>query len=283
MAAHLLNDLPELLRHQRRVGVLHQDLLALRSFDLLFVLVGERRVFHAKRVAEVNDVLQDICHRLAAPAIGASRVQVVAGCPGSLVVLVGRVQDLFSGQDSGDLVGPFPGGAQFEDPAYHRGSRLIRYDLLGLCVFFLIAVWGLGARTLPALRLHPLDGPHLFAGVLGVELVCPVADGVEVVAALHQGVHAVIDRDEPDALLWEVEFRQLAHLQVLPSQAAEILDDQGLHLAVLDHLHDFLPRGPLEVGTGVSVIGQEQGILESIVRRVLLQKQLLERDLSRVD
>ena len=31
----------------------------------------------------------------------------------------------------------------------------------------------------------------------------------------------------------------------------------------------------IKVGTGVSVIGQEQGILESIVRRVLLQKQLL--------
>ena len=48
-----------------------------------------------------------------------------------------------------------------------------------------------------------------------------------------------------------------------------------LHLAVLDHLHDLLPRGPLEVSAGVSVVGQEQGVLKPIVRRVLLQKQLL--------
>ena len=218
-------------------------------------------MFHAERVAEVDDVLQDICHRLAAPAIGASRVQVVAGCPGSLVVLVGRVQDLFSGQDSGDLVGPFPGGAQLEDPAYHGGSRLVRHDLLGVLILLLVPVGWFGARTLSALRLHLLDGP--------------LADGVEVVAALHQGIHAVVDRDEPDALLRKVELGQLAHLQVLPSQAAEILDDQGLYLAVLDHLHDLLPRGPVEVGAGVSVVGQEQGVLKPIVCRVLLQKQLL--------
>ena len=114
-----------------------------------------------------------------------------------------------------------------------------------------------------------------------MELVGPVANGVEVVAALHQGIHSVVDRNEPDTLLREVEFRQLSHLQVLPSQPAEILDDQGLHLTALDHLHDFFPSGPVEVGPGVSVVRQEQGVLKSIVCRVLLQKQLLERDLSR--
>lgn len=254
MLANLLNDLPEFLRYQRSMGVLHQDLLALRPADLLFVLVGERRVFHAERVAEVDDVLQDIGDRLAAPAIWAGRVQVVAGRSCGLVVLVGRVQDLLSGQDPGDLVGPFPSGAQLEDPAYHRSGRLVRHDLLGVLILLLISVGWFGARTLPALRLHLLDGPHLFAGVLGVEFAGPVADGVEVVAALHQGIHAVVDRDEPDALLRKVELCQLAHLQVLPSQAAEILDDQGLHLVIFDHLHDLLPRGPVKVGAGVSVV-----------------------------
>lgn len=115
-----------------------------------------------------------------------------------------------------------------------------------------------------------------------MELVGPVANGVEVVAALHQGIHSVVDRNEPDTLLREVEFRQLSHLQVLPSQPAEILDDQGLHLTALDHLHDFFPSGPVEVGPGVSVVRQEQGVLKSIVCRVLLQKQLLRKDLSRV-
>ena len=77
------------------------------------------------------------------------------------------------------------------------------------------------------------------------------------------------------ALGTNADGEHLSHLQVLPSQPAEILDDQGLHLTVLDHLHDFLPRGPVEVGPGVSVVRQEQGVLKSIVCRVLLQKQLL--------
>ena len=279
---YIPHDVPQLLRYQRRMGVLHQDLLTLRSADLLFVLVGERCSLKGERVAEVDDVLQDIGHRLAAPAIWAGRVQVIAGSPRGLVILVGRVQDLLSGQDPGDLVGAFPSGTQFKDPPYYRGSHLIWYDLLGVLILLLVAVGGLGARTFPALCLHFLDVAHLLAGVLGVELVGPVPDGVEVVAALHQGVHTIVDRDEPDALLREVELHEPSHLQVLPSQPAEILDDQGLHLTVLDHLHDFLPRGPVEVGPGVSVVRQEQGVLKSIVCRVLLQKQLLESDLSRV-
>ena len=282
MLANLLNDLPEFLRYQRSMGVLHQDLLALRPADLLLVFVGERRVFHAERVAKIGNILQDICHCLAAPAIRAGRVQVVADCPGNLVVLVGRVQDLLSGQDPGDLVGPFPGGAQFEDPAYHRSSRLVRYDFFGLCVLFPVAVGRFGAKSFPAFRLHLFDGTYLFAGVLGVELVGPVSDRVEVVAALHQGVHTVIDRDKPDALLREVELRQLAHLQVFPPQAAEILDDQGFHLAVLNHLHDLLPRGPVEVGPGVTVVGQKQSVVKSIFSCISLEKELLESDLSRV-
>ena len=111
-----------------------------------------------------------------------------------------------------------------------------------------------------------------------MELVGPVANGVEVVAALHQGVHAVIDRDKPDALLREVELRQLAHLQVLPLQAAELLDDQGLHLAVLDRLHDLLPRGPVKVVPGVTVVSQEQGVVKSIFICISLEKELLVMD-----
>ena len=51
------------------------------------------------------------------------------------------------------------------------------------------------------LRLHPFHGTYLAAGVLGVEFVGPVADGVEVIAALHCGIHAIVDSDEADILL----------------------------------------------------------------------------------
>lgn len=105
-----------------------------------------------------------------------------------------------------------------------------------LLAFFLVAVGRPASQPLATLHLHPLDGEHLFAGVLSVEFVGLVADGVEVVAALHPGVHAVVDRDEAEPLLGKVNFRVLAHLEILASQTAGILDDQCLHLAVLDRL-----------------------------------------------
>src|SRR5699024_8717817 len=42
MCPYIPHDVPQLLRYQRSVGILHQDLLTLWSADLLFVLVGER-------------------------------------------------------------------------------------------------------------------------------------------------------------------------------------------------------------------------------------------------
>ena len=116
-----------------------------------------------------------------------------------------------------------------------------------------------------------------------MQLVGPVADGVEIIAPLHQGIHPVIHRDEPHPLLREVDLGVVAHLEVFPPQAAEVLDNQGLHLPIFDHLHDLLPRGPLEVGPRVSVIRQEQGVLKPVFPGVLLQQQALERDLSRED
>ena len=153
MCPYIPHDVPQLLRYQRSVGILHQDLLTLWSADLLFVLVGERCSLQGERVAKVDDVLQNICYCFAAPAIWTGRVQVVAGPSCGLVVLVGRVQDLLPGQDSGDLVGPLPSGAQFKDTTYHGGGRLIRYDLFGLFVFFLIAVGRFGSQPFSILRL----------------------------------------------------------------------------------------------------------------------------------
>ena len=79
------------------------------------------------------------------------------------------------------------------------------------------------------------------AGKKGMKFVCPVADGVEVVAAFHQRVYAIVHRNKADALLGKVQFRILSHLQILSPQAAEILDDEGRHLITLNHLDNLFP------------------------------------------
>ena len=104
-----------------------------------------------------------------------------------------------------------------------------------------------------------------------MEFVGPVADGVEVAAALYQRIHAIIDRDEADALGREVELRQLTDLQILATQAGHILHDQSTHQPRLDKRYDVLPRGTVKVGATVTIVRHEHGVLKSIVGGVLLQ------------
>ena len=264
------------------MGVLHKDLLALRFVDLLLVFVGEGGFSHVERVSDVDLVLQNVGYGFSGPSVGSGGIQIGAGSSGSLVVLVGRIQHLLSGQNSGDLVWTFPCSAQVKDPTHDGGGLFIRDDLFGVLILLFVAVGRFAAQPLSALRLHLLDGAHLLAGVLGVELVGPVPDRIEVVAALHQGIHTVVDRNEADALFRKVDLRVLSHLEVFSSQAAEILDDESRHLAALNHLYDLLPRGAVEAGTGISVVGQEQGILKAVVSRILFEEEFLRRDLSRL-
>ena len=81
------------------------------------------------------------------------------------------------------------------------------------------------------------------------DVLGPVADGVEVIAALHRGIHAIVDRDEADILLGKINFHVVAHLKVFTPQAGGVLYDEVRHLSRFDHLHDLFPRWPLEVRT----------------------------------
>lgn len=108
-----------------------------------------------------------------------------------------------------------------------------------------------------------------------MKLVSPVADGVEVVAAFHQRVYAIVHRNKADALLGKVQFRILSHLQILSPQAAEILDDEGRHLITLNHLDDLFPCGTVKVRAGVSIISEEKCVFKSVFTGVFFKKQFL--------
>ena len=113
------------------------------------------------------------------------------------------------------------------------------------------------------------------------DVLGPVADGVEVAAALYQRIHAVVDRDEADAFGRKVQLRQFTDLQVLTTQPGHILHDQGTHQSGLNERYDVLPRGTVKVGATVTIVRHEHGVLKSIVGGVLLQITALRRDLSR--
>ena len=226
-------------------------------------------------MSDVDLVFQDLSHGFTRPGVGTGGIQIGAGGSGSLVVLVGRIQHLLSGQDSGDLVWPFPRCTQVKDLTHNGGGFFIGDNLLGVLVLFLVAVGRFAAQPFPALRLHLLDGAYFLTGVLGVEFVGPVTDRIKVVAALHQGIHAIIDRDKADTLFRKVDLRVLSYLEVFSSQAAEILDDDGLHLVPFHHFYDFLPGRTVKVCTGVAIVRQEQRVFKPMIRRVLFQEEFL--------
>ena len=145
-------------------------------------------------------------------------------------------------------MGPFP-AAQREDALHHRYGVLVRNQRVGITITFPIAVGRSAAQSLSLLRFHFHDRTDLAAGILGVKLVGPVADGVEVIAALHCGIHAIVDSDETDILLREINFHVIAHLKVFTPQAGGVLYDEVRHLSRFDHLHDLFPRRTLEVRT----------------------------------
>ena len=92
----------------------------------------------------------------------------------------------------------------------------------------------------------------------------------------------IVDGDEADALLGEHDLGVVAHLQVVPSEPAQVFDNQGSHMARFNLAQKGVEAGAVEVGAGVAIIPKVPDVPQSMLPGVLLQVHLLERDLSRV-
>ena len=238
---HLLHDVPLLLCDKSFVGVLHHEPLTFRALHTLLVFVGDRSGTQPNRVSEVDLIVQNAGDAVGRPQAWSGGVQSSMAFPGLAVVGVGRVHHLLLGEDGGDPLGAVSSGAEGEDALHHRCGVLVRNQRVGVTITFPIAVGRSAAQPLSLLRFHFHDRADLAAGILGVKLVGPVADGVEVIAALHCGIHAIVDSDEADILLGKIYLHVVAHLKVFTPQAGGVLYDEVRHLSCFDHLHDLFP------------------------------------------
>ena len=220
---HIPNDIPEFLRDERLMGVLDNDLFTFGNVNSGFILVGDGGTLLQMGMAEVGLILQYVSNRSTAPTIGTLHVHSSLSFAILSVVVMGGSEYLLILQNTCDLIRTFAACTQFEDIFYNGSSFIIGNNLLAVCGTLLIAIRCLTAVALTTLGLHPLDGTHLFTGVLGMEFVCPVADGIEIAAACHQRIYTIIDRNETDSLLREVDFCIVTHLRVLTTESAEVL------------------------------------------------------------
>ena len=127
------------------MGVLHQHLLLRRTVEYLLVLVGQGATLHIQCVTQVHRVGEDVRHRCAAPVIRACGIQPCAGHTGLLVVLVSGVQHMVIPQYAGDLVRPFPLGAELEDTLDDTLCLLVGNKVLAVIVPLAVAVGRLAA------------------------------------------------------------------------------------------------------------------------------------------
>ena len=117
-------------------------------------------------MAEVGLILQYVSNRSTAPTIGTLHVHSSLSFGHTFGSSNGGSEYLLILQNTCDLIRTFAACTQFEDIFYNGSSFIIGNNLLAVCGTLLIAIRCLAAVALTTLGLHPLDGTHLFTGVL---------------------------------------------------------------------------------------------------------------------
>ena len=234
--SHLLGGVPGLLVNDRFVGVeKNQEFLrgGSPSFLGLEVLTD---ALAQDSLAQILPAAEDGVNGVAAPAVGIAVV--VTAVLRVVEPLVGRGdQNLRFAEEVRDFGSPHALAGQVEDLPHHLGGFGIHHQ--GLLVRWRsdIAIGNRAAAPLAILHPSAEDGLDLVAGVPAVELIHDVEKGREVVLLGLGAVDAVVDGDEPHTLVGEHDLGVEANLEIVPPEAAHILDDDCADVARLDLPH----------------------------------------------
>ena len=192
---HPLDNIPSLPVNDGLMAALNDHAFISGMLHTPLVLVGFGTVLHVDGVADVQFILQHICHRVAVPVIGLGHVQPRVPAAEPLVGVHGGAQHLLPPEDAGDLAGAVAGGTQGKNAAHYGGGLLVyKEPALGVLVLF-VTIGCPGAKPLPALGLGPLHRPDLPAGVPHEPLVEQVFEGHQLAALDVFRVHIVVDGD----------------------------------------------------------------------------------------
>ena len=196
--AHPLDDVPNLLGDQGRVGPLEHQALLFGMFHMALILVGLRAEPHVDGIAQIQLILQHIRNRAVAPVIGLFRVQGGVTDLELLIGIGGRAEDLLLSQLAGDLARPAASGAHGKDATNDCGGFFIHYQLFFVVFILSVAIGRSGSDSFPALRFSPQNGPNLAAGVPNIPFVEQIFEGHQLVALAAVRVYIVVDGDVAD-------------------------------------------------------------------------------------
>lgn len=147
---------------------------------------------------------------------------------------------------------------------------------------FQIAVRRIGSQRFTGISFGAEHSLDFLAGVFGVELVENVDERRHVVLHLICTVYTVVDGDEVDIVVREHHLRVHTYLEIVPSQPAHILYDDGADTPFVDHAEQALPVRAVKIGSAVTIVYEISRAGESVIVGILFQDSFLRRDLSRL-
>lgn len=158
---------------------------------------------------------------------------------------------------------------------YHISSFLVNKPVSFIRWVFDITVRQISAKRLARLSLGFEHSSDFTAGVLGIKFVENIDERRHVVLHLVVAVHAIIDGNKTDVGIGKNHLRVHPDFQVITTEAAHVLHNNGAYLALIHQRHQAVPVRPVERGAAVAIIDEKGKVGEAIVSSVLLQNGLL--------
>ena len=97
--------------------------------------------------------------------------------------------------------------------------------------------------------------PDFYGNVTAVRIIHQVLErNHDVVTSVLKAVYMVIDCNKAHPKSWEQPFNVLARINILTSEAGQVLHHHAVNNAPLYIFHHQLKLGTLEIGTGIPVV-----------------------------
>ena len=119
---------------------------------------------------------------------------------------------------------------------------------------FQVSVRSKGSHEFAASAFGNETAANLFGDVLGVLGIEDVLQRQHHVILSLEAVHIVVDGNKADTLSGEDTLKIETHLDVISTEAGQILDDHAVDYAAVNVSEHFLKRGALEVRAGIAIV-----------------------------
>ena len=255
--------------------------LVLRPCDVLAGFVGKRSRPPLDQIADIDLVVEHLLDS----GVGPEMID-TPGIAAALLLIIVRPWglDALLIQGPGNRTVGHAGGPHGEDPPDHRGGILVNDQMMLVRRVPLVTEGRVRPHKFTALRTGFPYRPNLFACVSAVKLVKQIQKTHRIQAAVVIcGINSVVEGDKTatDGRKHIVDIP--AKLNVVSAKPGKVLDQDKIDPLGLGIRYQPLDARTVEICPGIAVINIGVDLIPALVTNVLLKKELLRSDLSRIN